>query len=388
MLGTLLKVCAVAVAGLLFAAPALAASPEAEAQFSSGQSALARGNAEAARSEFNKACAAGHLTACTRLGVLVQDGRGGRADAKRARDLFARACDTTMAWSPASDAEGCFFLAMMHEAGEGGPVQLERAAYLYARACDIGDGEGCTALVALMAGAEEALVPIDVSTGDMLAQLLRLGCLLNHIEACTFMYDNDVPLPSDDEIMAQQDGLVLFREAHSFPAGTPERTLYAERKAMLTEACDLGVARACARAAWEWLHGFQGMPVSEEEAATLYLRACAYGDGAGCSETGDRLRTGTDGTKDAESAAYAYEMGCLAAYPLACRSLAGMHTRGEIPADLAQARALERFVCRSGWGCATYASMLDKGTGGPVESDEARRVLKAECDERGAATNA
>lgn len=376
-LSALLATAALALS-LLMAPPAAAATPQAEANFRAGQQAAMRSDRVTARREFERACDGGHLYGCTMLATMVADGVGGPADPRRARELFAKACVVNISWSEASDAGACLMLGDMYAEGEGGPRQPARAAYLYARACDIGDGEACDGLAAMMM--QEDLIPLN--TDEMLVIIAGRTCLTNEFDYCEGLYE--LGAVNYSSASAYRTGLQTFKEAHRLPAGTP----LSRKKAMLTEACEDGVARACARAAWEWKHGFQNMPVDHQQALTLYLRACVLGDGAGCDEVGDALRSGSAITKSLTDAADAYSLACQVAYPPGCRSLAGMHRRGDIAADLPLARALERFVCDSGWGCVAYADMLIKGVGGAPDLARARQVLRAECDNKDFSSNA
>lgn len=374
-LSALLATAALAL-GLMMAHPASAATPQAEANFRAGQQAAMRSDSVTARREFERACEGGHLPGCTMLGTMVADGVGGPADLRRARQLFAKGCVTNISWSSASDAGACLMLGDMYAEGEGGPRQPARAAYLYARACDIGSGEGCDALVELML--DETLIPLD--TEDMLGVIAARACFTEGLDYCGELY----MFGTLGMMNSYPDALQTFTAAHRLPAGTPPN----RKKEMLTQACNGGVARACARAAWEWKHGFHNMPVDQTKALELYLQACTLGDGAGCSELGDAMRTGTGVPKSLPEAADAYHLGCQVAYPPACRSLAQMHQSGEITADLPLARALQAFVCDSGWGCVGYANMLIRGVGGAVDQARARQVLKAECDNPDFSSNA
>lgn len=360
--------------GLLMGAPAAhGATPQAEARFQAGLQADSRSDYAAARREFGQACEASHLEACTWQAALLIDGLGGPADLRRARELFAKACVVSMAWSEVSVADACHGLAVMTMEGLGGPRQPARAAYLYARGCDLGVAEACDALANIMAEGE--VLPLQVDTMALVVGLR--GCLVDDFDYCS-------DLMAIDEFAAYSPGgferaLAVFNEAHRLP-DTP--TLYEDRKRRLTESCELGLARACARAAWEWKHGFRNQPVNPGEAAMFYIAACFLGDGAGCAEAADGYRQGVAGPKDLEMAAEFYSFSCQLAYPPGCQSLAWMHKRGEVAADLPLARRLERFVCDSGWGCVIYADMLIQGVGGARDLALARQVLQAECDDK------
>jgi TPR repeat protein len=362
--------------GLLFGpSAAQSATPQAEARFQAGRQSDERNDYATARREYGQACEAGHLEACTWQASLWADGAGGPADLPGARALFAKACVVGMAWSEVSVAEACHMLAVMTEEGLGGPSQPARAAYLSARGCDLGIPEACDALLNIMV--EDEVLPLPTSGETFLPVGLR-ACLVIDFEYCPDLLSTEEF--SEFSASGFEEALALFNEAHSLP---DTATLYQDRKWRLTDSCGLGLARACARAAWEWKHGFRNQPVDQGQAATFYTFACLLGDGAGCSEAGDAARSGVGTSKDLGMAAQYYSYACQLAYPSGCQSLAGMHRRGEIAADLPLARKLERFVCDAILSCVPFAAMLIEGIGGAQDLSLARQLLKAECDELG-----
>lgn len=362
--------------GLLVSAPAAhSATPQAEARFQAGLQASNRNDYPTARREYGQACEAGHLEACTWQATLWADGLGGPADLPGARALFAKACVVSMAWSEVSVAEACHMLAVMTEEGLGGPSQPARAAYLYARGCDLGVAAACDVLLHIMA--ENEVLPLPTS-GETFGPVGIRACLVEDFEYCPDL--ESMEQFSEFSASGFELALALFNEAHSLP---DTATLYQDRKWRLTDSCGLGLARACARAAWEWKHGFRNQPVDPVHAMTFYTFACLLGDGAGCSEAGDAARSGVGTSKDLEKAAQYYSYACQLAYPSGCQSLAGMYTRAEIAADLPLARKLNRFVCDAIQSCVPFAAMLIEGIGGAQDLSLARQLLKAECDELG-----
>lgn len=105
---------------------------------------LGRGTARdlpAAVAPLEKACS---LTArhCFALGVLYNDGDGVERDQARARQLYDKACG-------AGHATACNNLGSMNKDGRGGPKDVERAKALYKLACDGEEALGCKNLAAL-----------------------------------------------------------------------------------------------------------------------------------------------------------------------------------------------------------------------------------------------
>src|SRR6185436_13229381 len=117
---------------------------------------------------YGEACKKNEFSACARLGVMYEEGRGGSGVRKKgARELFERACsggdmlgcarlgalqisageDTAHAFELVSHAceagiqAGCVGVGKALETGRGTTRNPQRAAELYAKACEADDAE-------------------------------------------------------------------------------------------------------------------------------------------------------------------------------------------------------------------------------------------------------
>lgn len=85
------------------------------------------------------------------LGDVYRKGEWLPADAKRAIELYDRACT-------ANHATACNNLGAMYALGHGVTVDPVKAASLYAKACSIGSREGC-----INAGIDPATAPVQIT---------------------------------------------------------------------------------------------------------------------------------------------------------------------------------------------------------------------------------
>lgn len=95
------------------------------------------GNFERARTFYAKACDLGKGTACTRLGLLIQNNNSNFVEARR---YFDRAC------TDLKDVDGCFRLALLFGNGVGGGLRVDDAQKLFEWACKKGHRKACGAL--------------------------------------------------------------------------------------------------------------------------------------------------------------------------------------------------------------------------------------------------
>jgi hypothetical protein len=90
-----------------------------------------------ARQLFVRACAHGKPAQCAGLAFMLENGRGGPADAKRAIELYTGACED-------GSGAACFNLGADAEFGHSGVARdLVRAATLYDKACKLEEAPGC-----------------------------------------------------------------------------------------------------------------------------------------------------------------------------------------------------------------------------------------------------
>jgi TPR repeat protein len=91
----------------------------------------------------------GDSEACMSLGNAYRGGKHFPTDAKRAIELYAKACT-------AEHPSACNNLGAMHALGEGVAKNDAEAAQLYAKACALGSREGC-----LNAGVDPETAPVQ-----------------------------------------------------------------------------------------------------------------------------------------------------------------------------------------------------------------------------------
>lgn len=90
-----------------------------------------------ARALFERACSHGKPAQCANLGFMLEHGRGGAVDAKRAIGLYTKACDD-------GAGEACFNLGAATEWAKSGVAKdVVRAVNLYDKACKLGLAPGC-----------------------------------------------------------------------------------------------------------------------------------------------------------------------------------------------------------------------------------------------------
>src|SRR6185503_14809190 len=100
--------------------------------------------------EAKKACDAGQMDECSRLGSLYYKGTTVGMDLKKAAGLFRKACD-------AGKLPACRDLAQMYEEGDGVKQDAEQAFTLREKVCAGGDGELCFELAGHNRGRGAAL---------------------------------------------------------------------------------------------------------------------------------------------------------------------------------------------------------------------------------------
>jgi len=93
---------------------------------------------------FERACAAGEALGCREQGIALSSGSGAARDPTRAIALFEQACT--------AEPVTCYDLAHAYDKGIGVKADAPRARTLYAKACDGGEPVACYALALMIAG--------------------------------------------------------------------------------------------------------------------------------------------------------------------------------------------------------------------------------------------
>jgi len=140
----------------------------------------------AAEKLFESACDANVGAGCNLLGDEIHD--RSPADARRAFDLFLRACTLK---SPA----GCVNAGGMYDTGEFVNQDRAKAASYYRQGCDADFGIGCTGLATIQLRGEGGLT----ADADLARQLYEKGCRLDAFYGCatygTILTNGELPDP-------------------------------------------------------------------------------------------------------------------------------------------------------------------------------------------------
>jgi TPR repeat protein len=249
-------------------------------------------------------------------------------------------------WRTACDAgqmSSCATLAKLNrDGGDGVPVNRKLAHDYAERACDAGYAEGCR-ILGDMEDASWDAVKLDSFYGEL--------CDAGHRESCwrlaRIYYDGIHPEPTPGRLMG-----------------------------LFVRACDLGHARSCFEAG--------RMNTDESQAATLYGRACALGDPAGCSAQVDSILAQRS-PGSVKTATHAFEVACeVRQSASACTALAYALLAGtDIPRDAERGRALLTLTCTDDVpdpeACFTLGRVVEEGVGGERDRTEASKYYRWAC---------
>lgn len=128
----------------------------------------------------------------------------------------------------------------------------------------------------------------------------------------------------------------------------------------LEQACLSGQADACFQVGQAFEGGNEGFPRDASLAATEYARACDLEDARACNSIGCALEYGDGVPRDSARATEAFERSCHLGESTGCANVGYMAEHGEGTAkDVPRARALYGDACRAGefYGC-VHADML------------------------------
>lgn len=299
--------------------------------------------AAAARS-FDRACEAGKLDSCVKLGVQLQDGRGIQRDTGRALDLYERACQggvgvgcyNLVLWyrsgrgGPDGEPKAkshfaralaaydkqcsgaaptyCENLGYLHEAGRDVPKDLAAAEAAYRRGCDSGGQVAC-----LQLGLLELTLGRDVESAK---KKLETACERDVGEACGAMGQHIgagiAPFQQDVEraleLLDRGCSLGSPQSCQDLAAG-----LLAERGESARAQVELKLARACALGASSGCFFLAKGAMKrglDAPAFTLLSQACAIGHPEACSFVGASYQVGRSVPVDKERALAHYEDAC------------------------------------------------------------------------------
>ena len=350
------------------------------------RSALTAASREAASGSYDKACAAGDLRGCVKLGALWEIEHKDEA----ALASFQKACD-------GADAAGCARLGARIERGRGLARDPAKARGYYEAACDGEDPASC----ALLAFARDNLPvprPDTAETDALVAKAvpaLERECQSGGLSECLWL------------------GAILERRADD-PSGKPARDLY-------HRACSGGLAEACNNEAISGLPG-AGPALAEalrggcsggvlsacnnlaviqsgvgfvrrQEQGTSQLVVACDALTLGCTERGKPVPPPADVPRDRPGALAALEKACSLGSGVACANLGALHESGlSVPRDPVKALSLYEKACTAGasLGCGTMRESPFRGgevwsgsyvcPQGPTHLD--LRILDGSTDQR------
>ena len=212
---------------------------------------------------------ASNAEACNDWGHALDNGTGGlEVDAKRAQELFEKACDL-------KSAHGCANRGLGHAAAK----ELDKAFALFGKACELGGGSGCYHLGwALRRG--EGTKKDDAKAVESFDK----GCAKGYANACG------------------AKGLLIAQGQ-----GAPKDAVLGEK--LLVEACEKEAGDACSNLGHLILDGKLG-PSDPVRALGLFEKACAFEFGSGCFSAGVAYDAGKGTTKSLEKGEELYTKAC------------------------------------------------------------------------------
>lgn len=148
-------------------------------------------------------------------------------------------------------------------------------------------------------------------------------------------------------------------------------------------ACLGGQADVCFQVGVFFYYGREAFLRDRAKASRSFARGCDLGDARACNNVGDGLAYGDGVNRDVESAAAAYSKACRLGEPLGCANLGYMAEHGEgVPRDVARARTLYRQACRAGdvYGCLHVDMLAAEDAGAPREPLRALAHWRLACE--------
>ncbi|HZO12923.1 MAG TPA: protein kinase [Polyangiaceae bacterium] len=341
---------------------------------------------EAVLRACDQACAQGSLTSCGQLARSYESGDGVKADAARARELYAKACGVTelpsgkgaspdgaRRWIEGVEKEGCSekncvesacaALASYYEDGRGGLQSNERAATaLFKRVCsvDFADDEtprGVTGCVGLGEQREHA------GQNDAARNYYNAACTGNVLDGCVGLAG----------LLERGDNRGQNRDEKK------ARELY-------QRACDGSALKGCTQLGRMVERGRGGWVKDEPAAVNLYKRACDGGELTGCTALASAYKTGRGGLpQDAVRAGELFSSSCDGRELRACALLANMTQWGEanVKRDEKRAYGLNQQACDGGslLGCANLGKMYIDGSAGLTKDEaEGAKLIEKACN--------
>lgn len=367
---------------LLLSAPA-ATSP-AETRYQEGIASLkgASFSLPAAAKAFGEACEAGHMHACSRLALQVQDGRGIAHDPPRAAALYTKVCEA--GWGI-----GCFNLAGLHMSGNGVAEDprragelMKRAETLYVKQCDAGELQWCTNLGVMyegpFLGAPDPSKAIavykkacDRKAGDWCVNLALMQAygegMPKNVKAGAAMLQKNCTagIPLACGALGQMYANTKF--------GLPEKP--AKGVPLLQKACEAGELQGCGVLSALYAIG-DGIPADAALSKKYGERACALGSSASCF--GQAIGFAESG-RFADALTW-LERACHIGHVEACGGAAVILSdeKSGVPVNPAKALLFRRDACRLGDNTSCLA-LFQAGEKLPLGPDRDKAFFEEAC---------
>lgn len=147
--------------------------------------------------------------------------------------------------------------------------------------------------------------------------------------------------------------------------------------------CLIGQPDACFQVGVLFYYGRDSFPRDRARASRAFARGCDLGDPRACNNVGDGLAYGDGVGRDVERAAAAFLKACRLGEALGCANLGYMAEYGEgVVRDVGRARALYRQACRAGdvYGCLHVDLLAAEDAGAPREPVRALAHWRMGCD--------
>lgn len=292
------------------------------------------------------ACAKGEAARCAQLADALMDGLVIEIDWVRAGTLREQLCNQ-------NHARACYSLAGQHVSGDGVPESAKRANELYLKACELGEPDACGWAASRLKRPELAQRAFDLD---------RAACESGVIDRCVSSehtrkadgVTGEVPAEAWKRALAALereceggDGERCGQLAYAHERGFGGLVQNMERVRALREiACTLGDAYWCSAVAAAHEKG-DGVPLDAPKALPLRKRACELGDGESCAELA-RVKA------DPVASLALYRRGCDLGDSTSCyRAQELVSGEGDRPADPVVEAAVWARLCGLGYadGC-------------------------------------
>lgn len=292
------------------------------------------------------ACVKGEAARCAQLADALMDGLVVDVDWVRAATLREQLCTQ-------NHARACYSLAGQVVGGDGVAESAKRANELYLKACELGEPDACGWAASRLKRPELAQRAFDLD---------RAACESGIIDRCVSSehtrkadgVTGAVPAEAWKRALAALerecsagDGERCGQLAYAHERGLGGLAQNMERVRALREiACTLGDAYWCSAVAAAHEKG-DGVPLDAPKALPLRKRACELGDGGSCAELA-RVRA------DAAASLALYRRGCDLGDSTSCyRAQERVSGEGDRPADPVVEAAVWARLCGLGYadGC-------------------------------------